>query len=491
MKKYVSLHNHFSYSLMDGIGYPEERLKYAKTHGMEAMSITDHGSMAGTFDFYTSAIKVGIKPLLGIEGYHVDDSNVKDKDKEKENRSHIILIAKNMVGYQLLLKALYRANTTGFYSKPRFDWKDLESFNGNVICISACSGGIVAKNLNNPKVDNIIERLKDIFHDDLYMEYVALGRVDYYKPIWEACHNLANKHNLKSVITGDVHYLHKTDWKLQQVLHNINNDVTVEEMKKHPEKGWQMSDKDLYLKTYDEIVNIMKNIFPLNKVEEFLNNTIEVSNKCEKYSILPDHYVFPKVEFDVNEMKNKIKLNLVKKCPQDKIKQYQDRVKYEWGIIEKMGFVPYFYIVADMISWAKENNILVGPARGSCSGSLITYLLDITEIDPIKFNLSFERFVNPTRCLHPDTLVKAKTGIKKIKDININDKVLTLDSLYYKVIGKNINSINEEIINIKYDNGNIKCTKNHKFLIFRDYRFVEVLADELLLTDKLLKLIEG
>ncbi len=234
------------------------------------------------------------------------------------------------------------------------------------------------------------------------MEYVALERVEYYKPIWQRLNELAEKHNIKSVITCDVHYPHKSDWKLQQILHNINNNVTIEEMKSDVGKGWQMSDKDLYLKSYDEIVNIMKNVFPTNKVEEYLANTLEVSHKVHKYSILPEHYVFPKVEFNVNEMKDKIRDNLKKKCPQDKIKVYQDRVKYEWDVIEKMGFVPYFYIVADMIGWAKKNGIRTGAGRGSCAGSVITYLLDITEIDPIKYNLQFSRFINDTRAKMPD-----------------------------------------------------------------------------------------
>jgi DNA polymerase III alpha subunit len=469
--------------VLDGIEYPEKYIKMVKERGGECVGISDHGTMSGTFDFYTQAVKQGVKPLLGAEFYFVDDINI--KSKETENRSHILLIAKNMEGYRALLKSVYRSNTEGFYSKPRIDWTDLQNFSGNVICSTACSGGIVAKNLeNNP--DGIIERLKDIFHDDLFMEYVALERIEYYKPIWQRLNELAEKHNIKSVITCDVHYPHRNDWKLQQILHNINNNVTIEEMKSNAGKGWQMSDKDLYLKSYDEIVNIMKNVFPVNKVEEYLANTLEVAHKVHKYSILPEHYVFPKVDFNVNEMKDKIRDNLKKKCPQDKIKIYQERVKYEWDVIEKMGFVPYFYIVADMIGWAKENGIRVGSARGSCSGSVITYLLDITEIDPIRFNLSFERFINPTRCLPPNMKAITPYGFKSIRDINIGDKVRSLSGKYNLVVAKEINHINKSIMEIEYDGGKIQCTKEHKWEINRNGKAIKVSAEELTVTDKLL-----
>ncbi len=147
MNKFVNLHLHTSYSVLDGIEYPEKYIKMVKERGGECAGISDHGTMAGTFDFYTQAIKQGVKPLLGIEAYHVDDINV--KSKETENRSHILLIAKNMEGYRALLKSVYRSNTEGFYSKPRIDWTDLQNCSGNVICSTACSGGIIAKNLEN------------------------------------------------------------------------------------------------------------------------------------------------------------------------------------------------------------------------------------------------------------------------------------------------------------------------------------------------------
>lgn len=396
MKSWVSIHNHDTYSLMDAIFYPKDYLQKAKQMGANAYAQTNHGTMSGCFDFYDNANKIGIKPILGQEAYFVDDKSSKDKP------THIILLAKNKKGYESLLKAQYDGSKSGFYYKPRIDWSDLKQMSGNVICSTACSGGVIAK----PMMDKTYEQdklkarildLKDIFGDDLYFEYVALSRTEYYKPIWQALRELAKKYDIKSIISQDTHYLNKGDYKYQQIVHNIRNKVTLEEMKNDKSKGWQMDDKDLYMKSYDEIVNIMKNIFEVPFIEECLKNTIDISNKVEKYNIYPDNFVFPKVEFSEDEMKDTIKKNLLAKCDPSRLKEYQDRIKYEWGVIKGMGFLEYFYIVADIVNWAKKNNIMVGAGRGSAAGCLISYLLNITEIDSLKYGLSFERFLNPFR----------------------------------------------------------------------------------------------
>jgi DNA polymerase-3 subunit alpha len=493
LHKFVSLHNHDYYSIKDGIPSPIEYLTKAKEMGSVAFAQTNHGNMSGVFDFVDSANKVGIKPILGMEGYFVEDKNI--KDKTKENRQHIILLAKNLQGYKTLLKSLYDSMKFGFYYKPRIDFTDLQQMSGNVIISSACSGGIIAKNLDNPNLDNIISKLLDIFGKDFYFEYVALERTKHYGPIWQRMHEIAVKKGIKEIITADVHYLHKSDWKVQEILHNVERKTTIMDLKKKEEtgegKGWIMQDKDLYLKNYDEIMNIMKNVFDVKLVEEFLDNTNLINSHIEKYDIYPKGYVYPKVQCDENLMKNKIKENLYKKCEinNDNIKIYQDRIKYEWGIIKSMGFLEYFYIVSDIIDWCKKNNIEIGLGRGSAAGSLVSYLLDITEVDSIKGNLSFERFLNPERCLHPDMLVKTKNEVKKIKDINIGDKILTLDGLYRKVKNKEINKT-KKTLRIKYKDGYVECTPNHKFMIFRDKKFIEVKASEINVKDNIIKLVE-
>jgi DNA polymerase-3 subunit alpha len=460
-----------------------------RERGCTAFSQTNHGNMSGVFDFYDSAHKFGIKPIIGMEAYFCEDKTSKEKP------THIILLAKNLLGYKALLKSLYDSVKYGFYYRPRIDWKNLQEMSGNIIVSSACSGGIIAKNLDNPKLDEIICKLKDIFKDDLYFEYVALERTNHYGPIWQRMRDIAVKYGIKEIISIDTHYIKKSDHKVQELLHNVERKTTMADLKQKETtgegKGWIMDDKDLYLKSYDEIMHIMKNVFTEAQVGEFLDNTNLINSKIENYDIYPKSYVYPKVEFNEQEMKDTIKKNLYIKCEiNDSNEQiYKDRIKLEWDIIKKMGFLEYFYIVQDIMTWAKKNDIMCGSGRGSAAGSLISYLLDITEVDSVKYNLSFERFLNPERCLHPEMLVKMKYENKKIKDINIGDKIFTLDGLYRKVKNKVINKT-DKLLRIKYKEGYIDCTPNHKFMIFRDKRFVEIMANEIKITDKIIKCVE-
>lgn len=397
MEKYVSLHTHDTFSLKDGMYKPIKYAEKVKEMGGLTYAQTNHGSLAGVFDYYDACKRFELKPIIGVEGYFVNDKTTKDKP------CHIVLLAKNLEGYKSLLKAQYDANKNGFYRRPRIDWKNLEDMAGNVIVSTACSSGIIAKPLlagDNDTVEKNIKRLKDIFGEDFYFEYVALSRTSHYKDLWKLMYELAQKNNIKSIITTDTHYLNKTDYKTQQVLHNINNKITMEDIKNG--KGWIMDDKDLYLKTYDEVMEIMTQIFDKPVVEECLANTIEIYNKVEEYDIYSDRYVFPKINFNEEEMKNVIKENLQKKLKSKPIEEYKKRLNYEYKVIKKLGFLEYFWIVRDIVCWSKNNNIFVGGGRGSAAGCLVAYLLDITEVDPLKFNLSFERFLNPTRSKLPD-----------------------------------------------------------------------------------------
>jgi DNA-directed DNA polymerase III PolC len=341
--------------------------------------------------------------LHNCEGYMVEDKLI--KNKKTESRDHIILLAKNKKGYEKLLKLQYDSSKYGFYYKPRFDFNDIKELGSDIICSSACAGGIIARHLNDDPflLEKRILKFKEIFKDDFYFEYVALSRAKYYGPIWQKMFELSLKYGIKSIITTDTHYINKDDWHTQQILHNIANKVTMNEIKQKEKtgegKGWIMEDKDLYLKSYDEIMDIMRPIFNDNLNAEFLKNTLEIAEKVENYEIYPKNFVFPASSITEEDMKTKIKENLKKKVKltSENIKIYQDRVKYEWGVIKNMGFVPYFALVTDIIDWAKKNDVPIGGGRGSACGSLISYLLDITEVDSIKYGLSFERFLNPTR----------------------------------------------------------------------------------------------
>jgi len=398
VQKYISLHNHDTYSIKDGLYKPTDFLTRAKELGATAYAQTNHGTMAGVFDFYDSCQATGIKPILGVEAYFVDDKTSKDKPY------HILLLAKNLLGYKALLKAQYDACKLGFYYKPRIDWNDLKEMRGNVIVSSACISGVVAKPLVNKDMDRVkmvVEKLKDWFGNDFYMEYIALGRTSHYKPVWNGLYEVAKKYGIKSIITTDTHYIHKQDYKLQQILHNLDDEeIKITDIQSG--KGWNMEDNDLYLKSYSDIMEIMSQVFEPKVVEECLANTLEIGGKVEVYPIYPKEYVFPKIEFKEEEMKNIIRDNLKKKISAENMPRYQERLKYEYGVIKSMGFLEYFWIVQDIVRWSKSNDIMVGPGRGSAAGSLVSYLLDLTDIDPLRFGLSFERFLNPTRKKMPD-----------------------------------------------------------------------------------------
>jgi len=397
---YVPLHTHDTFSILDGMYKPKDYLLKAKELGMQAYAETNHGTMAGVFEFVDAAAEVGIKPIIGVEAYLADDKTVKDKSMKY---SHIILLAKNKAGYDALLEAQYVACNEGFYYRPRIDWRDLEKMQGNVIVSSACIGGIVSRFIQEKDPDQALknaERLKSMFGEDFYLEHIALQRTEFYGPVWLALREIGQKLKIKSVITTDSHYLNKGDAEYQDLVHNVGSKFTMEDIKAG--KGWIFQDRDLYLKDYNEVKEIMSRIFKESIVEKYLENTNEVASKIEVFKIFPGKDILPQTDFNEVNLKAMIKDGLAKKCPPEKIDAYKERLNFEYKVIKGMGFLEYFWIVCDVINWAKKNDIAVGCGRGSAAGSLVSYLLNITDIDPIAHDLSFERFLNPTRKKMPD-----------------------------------------------------------------------------------------
>jgi len=411
-KNYTSLHNHDTFSVLDGMYRPDVYIKKAKEMGMTAYAQTNHGSMSGFFEFYDACKEHEVKPIFGVEAYFVDDKTIKDKEHRKSK--HIILLAKNKKGYLALLKLQFYAVKDGFYYRPRIDWKDLELLQGDVIVSSACINGMIAhyvsaalqaekredKHTHMQEATKVAKKLKKMFKDDFYFEYNALKRTKVYGPVWSKMHDLAKDLKIKSIITLDTHYLEDGDAELQDIIHLVRDKLTMKD--KEAGKGWTYDDRDLYLKSYDEVMEIMHEIFSKKIVEECLENTNDIANKVEEYEIYPKGYVFPKTEFDESKLKELIKKGLDEKISFKKRGKYLKRLNYEYKIIREMGFLEYFWIVQDIVNWAKHNEIEVGVARGSAAGCLISYLLNITELDPIRFSLSFERFLNPTRKKMPD-----------------------------------------------------------------------------------------
>jgi DNA polymerase-3 subunit alpha len=487
MKNYVALHTHSTFSLNDGMYRPIDYLKRAQEFGMTHLAFTEHGNLNSTFEFVSLSKDVNIKPIIGIEAYFVNDKNIKSmKDDEdlldkftKQNNQkeidiieerlsnqrmrHIILLAKNKLGYNALLEAQFDAVKNGFYYKPRIDWTNLNKMIGNVIVSSACIGGIIARFISQNQLEKAEEtaiKFQEMFGKDFYFEYTALERTDYYGPVWVRMRELAKKLKIRSIITTDSHYLNKGDADLQDIVHNIGNKSTMKDIKE--KKAWVFDDRDLYFKDYNEVKSIMNRIFQEADVERFLDNTNEIASKIEQYNIFPEKDILPKTDFKESEMKLIIKNNFNKKIPIDKKEEYLERLNFEWKTVKTMGFLEYFWIVYDIIEWCKQNNIMTGVGRGSSGGSLLAYLLNITEIDPIKYDTSFVRMINPNRKKMPDIdvdferdrrqevieYIKQKYGENKVSQISnyvlMTDKSALKDILrIYEVSFKDASDVSK------------------------------------------------
>lgn len=424
---FVHLHVHTEYSLLDGFSTIDKLIKRAKELNMKSVAITDHGTMFGVIDFYKKAKKAGIKPIIGCEVYTAK-RKLEDKDPVLDKRQgHLVLLAKNYKGYQNLIKLVSKSFVDGFYYKPRIDYKVLSENSEGLICLSACISGDIQRYILNGEYDKARELslyLKNIFEEDsFYLELQDHGLKDE-KIINLELMKMSKELGIPLVATNDVHYVNKDDDKAHEILLCIQTGKTIKD-----EDRMKFPNNEFYLKDYDE----MKAIFKNN--QEAISNTIKIADMCN-------------LEFDFNSMhlpeyivpNNISKDDYLKKlCKEGIEKRYKknwedidlslkDRLNFEFKIIKNMGYIEYFLIVWDFIKYAKNNNIEVGPGRGSAAGSLISYCLEITDIDPIKYNLIFERFLNPERISMPDIDIdfcyeKRERVIDYVKDKYGKDKV--------------------------------------------------------------------
>jgi DNA polymerase-3 subunit alpha len=385
MQKYVSLHNHTTASLLDGITPPAELAKRAAELEFSAVAITDHGSISGAIKFYKACKEYKINPIVGIEAYLCDDVS----KKKGEKNYHIVLLVKSERG----LKSLYRLMTKGhdnFYYRPRIDM-DMLGETEDLIAMTACAGGI----LKHPQAEKLVLQLWEKFRDDLYIEIMD---VDYSEqaPINALAVELHELHGIKLVATGDAHYLKPEDSRLHNFLLGFRTNDKM-----------QFTMDGLYLKTYDQMLNSFADSHPylsFGILTEALANTLEVAEKCN-LEIAESPIVLPQLtEDDPAEVLDTIlKKQIPIKFPYGWCKNYQERLDYEFGIIKEKGFIEYFLLVYEkLIKPANENGIQLGWGRGSAGGSLICYLLGIVGLDPIEEDLMFERFLNPERTDYPD-----------------------------------------------------------------------------------------
>ncbi len=398
MSDFVHLHVHSEYSLLDGANRIKDLPVRAKELGMDAIALTDHGAMYGVVDFYKECKKNGVKPIIGCEVYVAPRSRF-DKEPGIDNQySHLILLVKNKKGYENLIKLVSIGFIDGYYYKPRIDNETLEKYSEGLICLSACLAGAVNKEIlkgNMEKAKEVALWYKSVFKEDYYLEVQNNGLREQVM-VNQKLIELSRKLNIPLVATNDAHYLKREDAYNHEVLLCIQT-------------GKRMTDTDrmrfetdeLYIKSPEEMIEYFKNI------PEATENTVKIAEKCNfdfEFGVtkLPNYEVPSEYKTHAEYFRKLCDDGIKNRYGEKPSKEVLDRLEYEISVIEKMGYVDYYLIVWDFINYAKSQGISVGPGRGSGAGSIAAYAIGITDIDPIKYNLLFERFLNPERVSMPD-----------------------------------------------------------------------------------------
>jgi len=398
--KFTHLHVHSHYSLLDGLAKIDDLLDRAKELGMESLAITDHGVLYGGIEFFIKAKEKGIKPIIGCEMYVAPNGLLsKNSDTLDRKRHHLILLAKNQVGYKNLMRLISIAHLDGFYYKPRIDRPTLKKYAEGLIGLSACAEGeIPAAAISGDlvKAEELALEYKNIFETgDFYLEIQHHPKFPNQALANKILIQLAKKLDIPLIATNDVHYVHKDDNAIQDILLCIQTNKKVGDTDR-----MNLMDFELYLKSPEEMASYFKD------VPEAISNSQSIVDKCNLEIKLGEtqlpHFEVPEGFNDKSYLRHLTEIGLAKKFGTNPDPKYLERMEYELGVVEKTGFASYFLIVQDFVNWAKDQGIVVGPGRGSAAGSFVSYLIGITNIDPIKHDLLFERFLNPERISMPD-----------------------------------------------------------------------------------------
>jgi DNA polymerase III subunit alpha len=399
MSKFTHLHVHSHYSLLDGLSKIDDLLDYVKDLGMDSVALTDHGVLYGAVEFFKKAVRKGIKPIIGCEVY-VSNEPIDQKNAGlSEKRNHLILLVKNEEGYSNLVKLVTKAHLEGFYYKPRIDESLMRKHSKGLIALSGCIQGkipqLIIKNRFEEAEETAI-KYRDIFgKDNFYLEVQKNQNIKNQEIANKKILEISRKTGIPLVATNDCHYLRPEDSEAQDVLMLINTGSKAND----PER-LSMKDCDLSMKPPQVMINEFKE-YPGST-----ENTQKIADMCNfKFKFgeikLPE-FPLPDNQTPETYLKKLVFDGLKNKCKDEDPEKVNQRINYELKVIEKTGFASYFLIVADLVNWAKGNKIVVGPGRGSVGGSLVSYLLNITEINPLKYDLLFERFLNPERISMPD-----------------------------------------------------------------------------------------
>src|SRR6056297_211012 len=406
MGNFTHLHVHTQYSILDGASDISDLMSKAINDGMKAVAITDHGNMFGVKEFYNEAKKQGIKPIIGCEMYLAENSRFDKSGKKDRSGYHLIVLAKNKTGYDNLIKLVSYAWTEGFYYTSRIDKDLLKKYSEGLIVSSACLGGEVPKAIiqkGKEAAKEVIREYKEVFGDDFYLELMRhpSGRPEKDKEVYEVEEEVnavllefAEKHHIKVIATNDVHFINSEDAEAHDRLICLNTGKDLDDPNR------MSYTKQEYFKTSQEMSELFAD------VPEAIENTNELADKVEEYDLdreplMPD-FPLPEGFKDEDDYLRHITYEGAKERYDEITDEIRERLDFELSVIKGMGFPGYFLIVQDFINAARELGVSVGPGRGSAAGSAVAYCINITDVDPIQYNLLFERFLNPDRVSMPD-----------------------------------------------------------------------------------------
>lgn len=396
--QFVHLHTHSHYSLLDGLSKIEDLVKMAKKNKMSALTITDHGNMYGAIEFYKLAKKEGIKPIIGVEAYIAERSRFDKENGIDNNRYHLTLLAKNLEGYKNLIHLVSLSHLEGFYYKPRMDKEILKKYSSGIICLSGCMGGELSKallNKNEEKAEQIIKEHIEIFGlENYFIEIMSHPTIENDSEVRQALIKISKKFSLPLVATFDSHYLNKEDYKAHETLLAIQTNADLKD-----ENKFSFNQDNFYFIDEKTAKEIFKDAPP-----EAITNTKKIADLCNLELEL-GKWVFPNYIIEDRKSYEEKMRELVyaglERLQLKETEEIKERIEYELAIIFNKGYAPYFLVVGDLLRYAKEKNILT-TIRGSVAGSMVTYLLGITNVNPIEYKLPFERFLNPFRPSAPD-----------------------------------------------------------------------------------------
>ncbi|MFC1653475.1 DNA polymerase III subunit alpha [Patescibacteria group bacterium] len=399
MSDFVHLHVHTEYSLLDGLSQIKKLIKRTKDNGQKAVAITDHGAMHGVVKFFNEAKKQDVKAIIGVEAYMSEFDHKKKQVRMGSDAYHLLLLAKDLTGYKNLMKLISTANLDGFSYKPRVDFELLKKYKEGIICTSGCPSGLIPKKLRENKDKEAKEWTKkfhDLFGDDFYIEIQNHPNLkDLEEELTPKLIELSKEFGVPLVATNDVHYVDEDDADAQDALLAVQTRKTIDDKNRMS----MIDSPDFYLKTTEEMQKLFR------EYPDALENTVKIAEKCN-VEIPTGKMIFPNYPipdgFDEASYLKKFVYDRVKNRYKKPTQKVLDRIEYELGVIADKGYSTYFLIVQDFVNWAKDQKIRVGPGRGSAAGSIVSYITEITDIDPLQHDIPFERFLNPQRPSPPD-----------------------------------------------------------------------------------------